>query len=153
MNQSIRATEPAQIISLKIRTDCVIFDPENRQIILTYDNYLSYYDQDTLEFQYEFPLKKCYFLLNLQFQPCTHNLLLYDSTHRIHVYMDEKKPLAIIKNIGKRESYSTRGLCCLPNGDICAVSKFYDQMKIFDSSGRFLSAFGSDGPMCSRGYS
>ena len=35
MNQSIRATEPTKMISLQRYTDCVIFDPENQQIILT----------------------------------------------------------------------------------------------------------------------
>ena len=136
MNQSIRATEPTKMISLQRRTDCVIFDPENQQIILTYDNYLSYYDQDTLEFQYEFPLKKYDFLLNLQFQPCTHNLLLYDSGTSNSCLSDEKKTLAIIENttlakiqIDNIESYSKRGLCWLPNGDICAVTRSFHQIE------------------------
>ena len=38
----------------------------------------------------------------------------------------------------------------MPNGDLCVAAEFVDQMKIFDSSGRFLSAFGFDGPVSSR---
>ena len=60
-------------------------------------------------------------------------------------HLQRLKFLRILKEI-----HETKGLCCLPNGDICVASEFVDQMKIFDSSGRFLSAFGSDGPVSSR---
>ena len=93
MNQSIRVTEPTKIISLQRHTNCVIFDSENQQIILTYSDFLSYHDQNTLEFQHEFSLAKYNHLLDLQFQPCTHNLLLYDSEHQIHVYRMKKRHL------------------------------------------------------------
>ena len=41
MNQSLRATEPTKIISLQRFADGVILDPENQQIILTCNNFLS----------------------------------------------------------------------------------------------------------------
>ena len=71
MNQSIRATEPAKKIRLHRHTDCVIFDPENQQIILSSKNFLSCYDRDTLGFRHGFFLEKFAFLFDLQFQPCT----------------------------------------------------------------------------------
>ena len=86
-----------KLISLQRYTDCVIFDPENQQIILTSNDLMSDHDQDTLEFQHEFPLEKYDFLFDLKFQPCTHNLLLYDSNHQIHVLSDAKTTLATIK--------------------------------------------------------
>ena len=76
MNQSIRATKPAKYFSLQTRTDCVIFDPKDQQIILSDSNCLSYYNQETLEFQQQLSLAKYDLLLDLKFQPCTHNLLL-----------------------------------------------------------------------------
>ena len=55
----------------------------------------------------------------------------------------KKNPLAIIE-ASDRDVVCTNGICCLPRGDVCVG--FKNQMKIFDSSGRFLFAFGSDGP-------
>ena len=85
MESIFRVTEPAIISNLQRNTDCVIFDPENQQIILTSNNFLSYHGQDTLEFQHQISFEPHYFFIDLQFQPFTHNLLLYDSKHQIHV--------------------------------------------------------------------
>ena len=106
-----------------------------------------YYDQDTYEFQHQISLAKYRYLFNLQFQPCTHNLLLYDWAPSNSCLSDEKTILATIKNNNNIESFMEKGLCCLPNGDICALKR---RINIFDSSGRFLSAFGSDDPKSSR---
>ena len=110
MNQSIRATEPAQIISLQIRTDCVIFDPENQQSQFTFDHFLSYSDQDTLEFQHGFSLAKYDYLVNLQFQPCTHNLLFMIPNIKFMFYRMKKNYLPRLKpmvnmNIIQRKDY------------------------------------------------
>ena len=69
---------------------------------------MSYHDQDTLEFQHELSLAKYDFLLDLKFQPCTHNLLLYDSEHQIHVYCMKKRHwqrLKLLKMIMQQEDY------------------------------------------------
>ena len=117
---------------------CITVDSKNQRIILSYNYFLLYYDQETLEYQEHFQITGRHFL-DLGIQPFTNNLLIYHYCYDfIDILSNEKKILAKIKVNGEVTHFNECALCCLPNGNICLTGGFWIPMKIYDSSGRLL---------------